>query len=150
MNHIIKTKDMMATIFAKDFNELYSAFAAVMDYDVQNKENSSFFFIPTSDKNASCTTMKMTDTYFFMRLPIALLKDFEGCEGAITPSENVIYYAVPLTRNSQNPNESVYMFCALNNDTGVANSKLPENEIYRISINNRAAMNEIADKYYSK
>ncbi|MBQ7794408.1 MAG: hypothetical protein IJ366_07830 [Clostridia bacterium] len=150
MNHIINNKNMMATIFAKSFNELHPVFAAVMEDDVHNNTNSSFFFIPSDSKKASCTVMQGSEKYFFMRLPISLLKDFVGSEGVTVPSEDVIFYAVPLTCNEKNTLESVYMFCVLQNNSGTKNSQLPEAEIYRISIANRNAMNEIADKYYAE
>lgn len=150
MNHIINNKNMMAAIFAKSFNELHSVFAAVLEDDVKNKTNSSFFFIPSNGKKASCTVMQTSEKHFFMRLPISLLKDFVGSEGVTAPSEDVIFYAVPLTCNEKNTLESVYMFCVLQNNSGIKNSQLPEAEIYRIAIANRNAMNEIADQYYAK
>lgn len=150
MNHTINNKNMLATIFAKSFNELHSVFASVMEDDVHNKTNSSFFLIPSDGKKVSCTVMQGSEKHFFMRLPISLLKDFVGSEGVTVPSEDVIFYAVPLTCNEKNTLESVYMFCVLQNNSGIKNSQLPEAEIYRIAIANRNAMNEIADQYYAK
>lgn len=149
MNYKIANKDEMALIFEKNPNDLYVALASVVKDDKEKGTNSSFFFIPSDCDKVSCSVMQGKEKHVFMRLPISLIKDFSGCEGLTVPSENVIFYAVPLTCK-ENTIESVYMFCALQNNSGVNNSQLDESGIYRIAIHYRPAMNKIADKYYAE
>ena len=133
--YLIAPKGAMPVIFAKPSTELMEALASVVYKDVEEGKNSRFLIIPTeSNIKVRCTSMqgKILSRVFYLRVPVSEMKAFATEMGTVIPNEDVVFYAIPLSRDKAT-GQMNYIFAPLDNILAAKTSRCTEGDLYRIA-----------------
>lgn len=144
--YLIAPKGAMPATFAKPSTELMDELASVILLDAKEDKNSRFLIIPTeSNIKVRCTYIEgqLLKRIYFLRVSASEVKAFATEHGVVMPSEDVVFYARPISRDKAT-GQMNYLFAPLDNILAAKTSRCTENDLYR---NIAHFDNELFDAY---
>lgn len=142
----IVLKGDMPLVFANPCTNFMATLSTTILTDNQTQKNSRFVIIPTeSNIKVRCGHVegKVLSRIYFLRVPVSEMKAFETEMGMVTPSEDIIFYAGPLSRDKAT-GEMKYIIAPMDNILAAKTSRCEEGDLYRIVTHYE---NELYDSY---
>ena len=131
--YLIAPKGAMPVIFAKPSTELMEELSSVIIQDAKEEKDSRFLIIPTeSNIKVQCSYIEgqLLKRIYFLRVSASEVKAFATENGTVMPTEDVVFYARPLSRDKITGQRN-YLFAPLDNILAAKTSRCTENDLYR-------------------